>query len=60
MRKVVVDVTLTSTEEMNEAFKEEDEKYRVWTTHETKETIVAKAVMVPLIISHHRAVHGEP
>ena len=56
----MVDVTLTSTEEMNEAFKEEDEKYRVWTTHETKETIVAKAVMVPLIISHHRAVHGEP
>ena len=29
-RKVVVDVMVTSTEKMNEAFKEKDEKYREW------------------------------
>ena len=28
-RKVVVDVKITSTDKMNEAFKEKDEKYRV-------------------------------
>ena len=31
-RKVVVDVKVTSTEKMNEAFKEKDEKYREWAT----------------------------
>ena len=33
-RKVVVDVKVTSTDKMNEAFKEKDEKYRVWATQE--------------------------
>ena len=28
-RKVVVDVKITSTDKMNDAFKEKDEKYRV-------------------------------
>ena len=36
-RKVVVDVKVTSTEKMNEAFKEKDEKYREWATKETME-----------------------
>ena len=51
-RKVVVDVKVTSTDDMGKAFKEKDEKYREWTTKETMEKKVAKAVMVPLIISH--------
>ena len=34
-RKVVVDVKITSTDEMNEAFKEKDEKFRELTTKET-------------------------
>ena len=44
---------------MNEAFKEKDEKYRVWATQETREKKVGKAVMVPLIISHDGAVHKD-
>ena len=44
---------------MNKAFKEKDEKYRVLATHETQEKKVAKAVMVPLIISHDGAVHKD-
>ena len=31
-RKVVVDVKVTSTDELNKAFKEKDDKYRVWAT----------------------------
>ena len=58
-RKVVVDVKVTSTDKLNEAFKEKDEKYRVWATQETRETKVSKAVMVPLIISHNGAVHKD-
>ena len=58
-RKVVVDVKVTSTEKMNEAFNEKDEKYREWTTRETREKKVSKAVMVPLIISHDGAIHGD-
>ena len=58
-RKVVVDVKVTSTEDMNKAFKEKDEKYREWATRETKEKKVAKVVMVPLIISHDGAVHRD-
>ena len=58
-RKVVVDVKVTSTDDMNKSFKEKDEKYRVWTTHETRESKVAKAVLVPLIISHDGAVHKD-
>ena len=46
-KKVVVDVKITSTDKMNEAFKEKDEKYRQWTTTETREKKVSKAVMVP-------------
>ena len=42
---------------MNKAFKEKDEKYRVWTTQDTREKKVAKAVMVPIIVSHDGAVH---
>ena len=44
-RKVVVDVKVTSTEDMEKSFKENDEKYREWTTIETREKKVAKAVM---------------
>ena len=44
---------------MNEAFKEKDDRYRDWTTKETREKKVAKAVMVPLIISHDGAVHKD-
>ena len=58
-RKVVVDVKVTSTDKMNEAFKEKDEKYRDWATKETREKKVAMAVMVPLIISHDGAVHKD-
>ena len=58
-RKVVVDVKVTSTEKMNEAFREKDEKYRDWATNETRENKVSKAVMVPLIISHDGAVHRD-
>ena len=58
-RKVVVDVKITSTDNMNEAFKEKDDKYREWATRETREENVAKVVMVPLIISHDGAVHRD-
>ena len=57
--KVVVDVKITSTDKMNDAFKEKDDKYREWTIKETREMKVAKAVMVPLIISHDGAVHKD-
>ena len=49
---VVVDVKVTSTEDMNEAFREKDDKYREWTTKDTREKKVVKVVLVPLIISH--------
>ena len=55
-RKVVVDVKITSTDKMNDEFKQKDEKYREWTTQETRKK-VGKAVMVPLIISHDGAIH---
>ena len=58
-RKVVVDVKVTSTDKMSEAFKEKDDKYRVWTTQETREKKVGMAVMVPLIISHDGAIHKD-
>ena len=58
-RKVVVDVKVTSTDKMSEAFKEKDKKYRDWATKETREKKVAKAVMVPVIISHDGAVHRD-
>ena len=32
--KVVVDVKVTSTDKMNEAFKEKDEKYQEWETRD--------------------------
>ena len=35
--KVVVDVMVTSTDELNKAFKEKDEKYQEWATQETRE-----------------------
>ena len=57
--KAVVDVKITSTVKMNEFFKEKDEKCRVWATHETRETKVVNAMMVPLIISHDGAVHND-
>ena len=47
-----MDVKITSTDQMNVAFKEKDDKYREWTTKETREKKVVMAVMVPLIISH--------
>ena len=58
-RKVVVDVKITSTDKMDDEFKKKDDKYRVWTTQETREKKVSKAVMVPLIISHDGAVHRD-
>ena len=58
-RKVVVDVKVTSTEKMNEAFREKDDKYRVWATQETREKKVVMVVMVPIIISHDGAVHKD-
>ena len=58
-RKAVVDVKVTSTDKMNEAFREKDGKYREWATRETREKKVEKAVMVPLIISHEGAVHRD-
>ena len=58
-RKVVVDVKVTSTDKMNDAFKEKDEKYREWATKETREKKVGMAVMVPFIISHDGAVHKD-
>ena len=58
-RKVVVDVKITSTDKMNESFKEKDEKYRDWATRATREKKVSKAVMVPLIISHDGAIHRD-
>ena len=56
---MVVDVKITSTDKMNEAFKEKDEKDRLWTTQETREKKVSKVVMVPVIISHDGAVHND-
>ena len=47
-RKVVVDVKVTSTEKMNEAFKEKDDKYRMWATQETREKKVVMVAIVPL------------
>ena len=35
-RKVVVDVKVTSADKMNKAFREKDEKCRVWATRETR------------------------
>ena len=58
-RKVVVDVKVTSTDKMNEAFKEKDGKYREWATKDTREKKVVKAVMVPLVVSHDGAVHRD-
>ena len=58
-RKVVVDVMVTSTDKMNESFKEKDEKYRELATRETRENNVVMAGMVPLIISHGGAVHKD-
>ena len=58
-RKVVVDVKVTSTEDMNKAFKEKDDKYRDWATKDTREKKVGKAVMIPIIVSHDGAVHRD-
>ena len=52
----VVDVKVTSTEDLNEAFKEKDEKCREWATRDTREKKVVKVVIVPLSISHNGAV----
>ena len=49
LRKVVVDATFISTDKMNEAFKGKNNKYREWTTKDTREKKVVKVVMVP----HH-------
>ena len=58
-RKVVVDVKVTSTKDMNKSFREKDNKYREWTTKETRERKVVMAVMVPVIVSHDGAVHRD-
>ena len=44
---------------MNKAFNDKNHKYRIWTIQETREKKVAKAVMVPLIISHDGAIHKD-
>ena len=44
---------------MNKAFNDKNDKYRMWTIQETREKKVAKAVMVPLIISHDGAIHKD-
>ena len=58
-RKVVVDVKVTSTDKLNDALQEKDDKYREWATRTTREKKVAVAVMVPVIISHDGAVHKD-
>ena len=58
-KRGVVDVKVTSTDNMEKAFKEKDEKYREWTTKDTREKKETKAVLVPLIISHDGAVHKD-
>ena len=58
-RKVVVDAKVTSTDKMNEAFREKDEKSREWEFRETREKKASKVVMVPLIVSHDGAVHRD-
>ena len=55
-KKDVVGVKVTSTDKMNDEFKKKDDKYREWTTQETREKKVGMAVMVPLIISHDGAI----
>ena len=55
-RKVVVDVKVTSTDDMSKSFMEKDEKDCEWTTSETLGEKVVVA-MVPQIISHDRAIH---
>ena len=50
---------ITSTADMNKAFKEKDEKYRQWAMGETREKKEVMAVIVPLIISHDGAVHKD-
>ena len=57
--KVVVDAKVMSTDDLNKALKEKDDNDRQWATCETREKKVAKAVMVPLIISHDGAVHKD-
>ena len=54
-----MDAMVTSTDGMSKAFKEKDDKYREWTTPETLEKKVVIAVMVPLILSHDGAAHGD-
>ena len=44
---------------MEKAFFEKDGKNSAWATRETSEKKVAKAVMVPIIISHDGAVHKD-
>ena len=53
-----MDVKVTSTDKMNKAFKEKDDKYREWATRETREKKVVMA-MVPIIMSHDGAVHKD-
>ena len=50
---------VTLTEKVNEASKEKDEKHRDWANKDTREKKVAKAVLVPLIVSHDGAVHKD-
>ena len=50
---------ISCSKKVSESFKEKDDKYREWATRETREKNVAKAVMVPLIISHDGAVHRD-
>ena len=58
-KNVAVDVKVTSTDQMNKAFNQKDDKFRELTTRETREKKVVMAVMVPLIISHDGAVHKD-
>ena len=58
-RKVVVDVKVTSTEKLNEFFNEKDESIECGRPGRPGRKKVAKAVIVPLIISHDMAVHKD-
>ena len=42
-----MDVMVTSTDKLNESFKKKDDRFREWTTKDTREKKVEKAVMIP-------------
>ena len=57
--KVVVDVKVTSTEDLSKAFKEKDDKCREWTIRETREKKVVKAVRDNAKNAHYFVGNGQ-